>query len=268
MTDFADRSPDVGSPLRPGAKTELAPLRPDRASKQHRFWPRLLLLLGAVAGLWLVHGPLLRGAADLLVVDEPADHAQYVCLSSWEFGPDGDRAYDVAATLFRQNPACHILLIGSGPSRLVESGSLASFETISRRELAARGLPQKAIESISRDGWDDWATARALRPWLLDRPAAVVVLLCGRMRSAHVRRVLSAVLDPSQAAGVRVQGLRDRHFDETNWWLSRRGYKAFGMAWLRRFCEWRAGGDHAPPRLQNADDYERSFRLTLSEAAP
>ena len=137
------------------------PLRSDRASKQHRFWSRLLLLLGAVAGLWLVHGPLLRGAADLLVVDEPADHAQYVCLSSWEFGPDGDRAYDVAATLFRQNPACHILLIGSGPSRLVESGALASFETISRRELAARGLPQKAIESISRDGWDDWATARA-----------------------------------------------------------------------------------------------------------
>ncbi len=160
MTDSADRSPHAASPVRPGVTAAPPLVRSDPPSQHRRFWLRLLIVLAAVAGLWLVHEPLLRGVAGLLVVDEPADHFQYVSLSSCANRPDGDRAYDAAVTLFRQNPSCHILLIRPTPTRLIESGALASFETVSRRELAARGLPQKAIAPISSDGFDDWATAR------------------------------------------------------------------------------------------------------------
>ncbi len=152
--------------------------------------------------------------------------------------------------------------------RLVEIGVLASFEAISRRELSARGLPHGAIVPISSDGYDDWAKARALRAWLLDRPTATVVLLCDRLRSAHLRHVLDDRLDSSQAARVRLRALADRRHDETDWWLSRSGYKAFGMAWLRQFHAWCTGGDHRPPPLRNADDYEHGFWLTLPEAVP
>ena len=270
MTDAADRLPNAARPVR-RASTAGAPAGDsDPPPKHHRrrFLTRFLVVVAAMAGLWLVHGPLLRGLAGLLVVDEPADHFQYVGICGREGEPDGDRCYDAAADLFRQNPSCHILLVRSALTRLVETGVLPSFETLSRRELAARGLPKNAVSSIARDGFDDWATARALRAWLLDRPAASVVLLCGRLRSAHLRHVLNVVLDSSQAARVRLRALRDRRYDETNWWMSRSGYKGFGMEWLRQFGAWCVGGDHQPPPLHTADDYEHSLRLTLSEAAP
>jgi hypothetical protein len=134
--------------------------------------------------------------------------------------------------------------------------------------LAARGLPQNAIMAIPSDGHDDWAKARALRAWLLERPTATVVMLCDRLGTAHRRHVLNVVLDSSQAPRLYLRALPDRRYDETNWWMSRSGYKGFGMAWLLQFRAWCAGGDHQPPPLHNADDYEHSLRLTLSEAAP
>jgi hypothetical protein len=227
-----------------------------------------LIVLAAVAGLWLVHGFLFRGVARLLVVDEPVDRFQYVAISGRDDAPDGDRCFDEAVALFHQNPSCHILLIRPAPTRLAETGILASFETLGRRELAARGLPQNAIQSISSDGHDDWAKARALRAWLLDRPTATVVLFRDRLGSAHLRYVLNIVLDSPQAARVRLRALPDRRYDETNWWLSRCGYKGFGMAWLLQFRAWCTGGDHQPPPRYSADDYEHNLRLTLLEAAP
>jgi hypothetical protein len=227
-----------------------------------------LIRLVVIASLWFGHGFLLSSVARLLVVDEPTDSFQYIAISGRETEPNGDRCYDAAVALFHQNPSCHILLIGPAPGRLMEIGVLASFETFSRHELSARGVPRNAVLSISSDGYDDWAKARALRAWLRDRPSATIVLLASRLGSAHFRHVLNAVLDSPQAAHVHLRALPDRRYDETNWWMSRSGYKGFGMAWLLQFRAWCAGGDHQPPPLHSVHDYEHSLRLTLSEAAP
>jgi hypothetical protein len=264
MTDF-DRSPITANPARPAA-AGIPPADSTPTAKQRRRWLRFLILLAAVAGLWWAHGPVLRSVGGLLVSDEPVGQYQYVGLCGRDSGPDGDRAYDAAAALFRQHPSCHILVIQTAALRLVETGILASLATLSRRELAARGVPAHTLVATSRDGGDDWATARALRVWLSDHPTDSIVLLCARFRSAYLRHALSAVLDSSQAARVRLHALRDRRCDETDWWKSRTGYKAFGMECLRHLHTWCVGGGHPMPPLQSADDYERSFRLTLSEA--
>ena len=215
-----------------------------------------------------LHAPLLRCLAGLLIDDEPIGDYQYVGVLEWYGNPDGDRCCDVAVELCRRRPSCGVLLVESRRGRLVEMGILPSFETFSRRELKARGLPPKVVSVIHSDGCDDWATARALRAWLADRPNASLVLLCGSFRSAHLRYVLDAVLDPSQAARVRIRALPDRRYDETNWWTSRDGIKAFGFAWLRQLHGWCAGGDHPPPPSCSVDDYENHVRQTLGKATP
>ena len=134
--------------------------------------------------------------------------------------------------------------------------------------MKARGLPPRTVAVIRSDGYDDWATARTLRAWLADRPNASLVLLCDRFQSAHLRYVLDAVLDPSQAARVRIRALPDRRYDETNWWTSRDGMKAFGSAWLRQLNGWYAGGDHLPPPSCSVDDYENHVRQALGKVIP
>lgn len=236
-------------------------------SRKQRALCWLLIVAAVAAGLWLLHAPTLRFFAGCLVADEPAGDYQYVGILDWYGGPDGDRCYDAARQLHRQKPARGILLVQSPPDRLVETGALPSFEAISRRGLGARGLPQQAISAISGKGRDDWAKARALRAWLLDRPDASIVVLCGRFRSAHLRYALDTVLDPRQSARVRLRALPDRQYDETNWWTSRTGIKAFGIEWLRRMHDWCVGGEHPPAPLHSADDYERNVVQTLSECA-
>jgi hypothetical protein len=230
---------------------------------------RCVVLLGVVVAVaWLVHALFLRGLAGFLVVDETPGDFQYVCILDGYLGPDDDRCYDSAVNLFRQKSPCGVLVVEPRLERLVETGVLPSFETLSRRELQTRGLPQNAVSVVRSDGYDDWATARALQVWLADRPDASVALLCGRLRSAHVRYALDAVLDPAGAARVRLRALPDRRFDETNWWTSRDGIKAFGIGWLRQLHGWCAGGDHRPPPSCSADQYERNVRQALSEAVP
>ena len=102
------------------------------------------LAAGAVAiaaAALLFHAPLLRCLAGLLIDDEPIGDYQYVGVLGSYGGPDGDRCFDVAVELCRRRPSCGVLLVESRRGRLVEMGVLPSFETLSRRELKARGLP-------------------------------------------------------------------------------------------------------------------------------
>jgi hypothetical protein len=223
--------------------------------------------VGIVAATAIFHATLLRGLAGFLVADGPAGDFQYVGILDGHGLSNGAWYYDTAAKLRRQKPACGFLIVQFRRNRLVETGVLSSFDAFSRRALEVRGVPPQTISTITSDGYDDWAEARALQTWLADRPAASVLLPCGRFGSAHLRCVLHAVLDPEQAARVQVLGLPDRRFNETNWWTTRAGIKAFGFSWLRQLHGWWAGGGHPPPPSQNAADYEHDVRQALAEGS-
>jgi hypothetical protein len=229
-----------------------------------RKWSVLLAAVVLIA-VWLVHAPLLRGLAGLLIVDQPADDFDYVCIAAWS---SGDRCYDVAGDLHRKTPARRILLIGPSQNRIEQIGAMLSFEAISRRELNARDVPPDAISFIPGGRWNDWADARALAAWFRAHPGNSVLLLCDQFHSAQFRRALNAVLDPADAARVRVRALPSRQYDDTNWWKLRCGYRAFGGSWLMRFQSWLGGGDVPQSPERNADDYERDFLQTLPERMP
>jgi hypothetical protein len=229
------------------------------------------LVVGAAvvaAAALLFHAPLLRCLAGLLIDDEPIGDYQYVGILGWDGRPDADWCFDAAVQLCRRRPSCDVLLIDSPRSRVAELGILPSFGALGRRELTARGLPPSAVSIIPSDGRDGWATARTLRAWLAERPKTAIVLLCGRFGSAHLRYALDAVLDPSQAARVRIRALPDRRCDETNWWTSREGIKVFGIAWLRQLHGWSTGGDQLPPPYCSVENYESKVRKVLGQATP
>ena len=219
------------------------------------------------AGAVLFHAPLLRGLAGPLIVDQTTDDYDSICLLPVFQTPDGDRCYDVAGDLFRKNPSAQVLIVVHPPDRIVEAGALASFETISRRELGVRGVPGDSI-LILRSRWiDDWAAAEALAGRLRERPESSVLLLCAEFHSALVRAVLNDVLDPAAVKRVRVMPLSDRRFDQTNWWTSRCGVRELGMNWLVRLQGW-LGGQAAHPPRKSADDYRRDFIKSWREKTP
>jgi hypothetical protein len=147
-------------------------------------------------------------------------------------------------------------------------GVLTSFEELSRRELHKRGVPLSAITVLDSAGCDDWSTAQALQTWLIAHPDASCMILCGQFRSGVLRHALNKVMKPEIASRLRIRGLPDQLFDETNWWMSRNGIRAFGVAWCRRIHGWFASSRYSPPPFRTSDDYERHVGRTLTGAAP
>jgi hypothetical protein len=228
------------------------------AMTKKRKWVVALLAAFLVAA-GLVHAPVLRGLAGLLIVDQPGDDFDWICLAAWGYGGDGDRCYDVAADLQREKSGSRILLIGPAMNRLEQTGVLSSFEAMSRRELQARGVSQEAISEERGGCRSDWENAHTLAAWLGKHPGSRVLLPCDQFRSAVVRHTLDAVLNPADAARVRVRALPNRNCDDTNWWKLRCGYRAFASAWLLRMQSWLGSGEAAAPSEKSADEYERAF---------
>jgi len=227
-----------------------------------------IVLLIAAAACLVFHAPLLRWAAEPLVADEVEEGADWICLRSDDgLQPGGDRCYDVAAQLCLARRGRAVLLLEPRSPRSVACGAMPSFEAISRRELAKRQVPAADVHLIPGKTWNEWDQARALGAWLADRPQAVVLVLEDRFGSRARRQVFDATLSPDVARRIRVAGLADRRFDETNWWRSRDGIKAFMFAWLERLFHACQGEDRSAAPPLDPDQYERAFVETLRKGA-
>ncbi|MEN6452498.1 MAG: hypothetical protein ABFC96_18570 [Thermoguttaceae bacterium] len=221
---------------------------------------RVVAIVVLVGAAWLLHAPLFRAVARPLIVEQASNDFNYIGIITGVYGPDGDRCYDVATTLAGENGHCRLLLIGAGKSRLTEVGALPPFGQSEQSLLARRGVPASAIVTVSGNGDSDWSVSQTLGVWLRDHRDARVLLLCSAFHSAHLRDALDAALAPSQSARVWIRPLRDRRFNETNWWQCRAGFRQFGIAWLIRLQGWLGGGRVVQPEQASADHYERDFR--------
>lgn len=182
-----------------------------------RFRVALLVLLLAV----LFHGPALRLAARPLVVDERVASVDAVVVVS------GDRSIEEAARLIREQRAGEVLLIEPYPVRLVRYGVLRPRAEQDRSQLVTRGVPESAVVVLDGEANGSWESARRLGHWLNEHPERRVLILRDRFHGRYQRHIVNAVLDESAASRVSYFGLKDRRFDESNWWRSRSGIKEF-----------------------------------------
>jgi hypothetical protein len=188
------------------------------ARKPKRRWWRRGLLVALVLGvsLYWFRVPILRSVATYLVVDEPVETTDYLLIL-----PGVDRRYDDAARRYHNGCASHILLLQRRPGRLERMGLQPTFEALSQRELAARGVPQDGITLIPVGVRNDWDRGRFLREWLQQQPDVRVAVLCDRFGGRRMRHIFDDTLGANCAAQVRLISLPDRLYDETNWWQHR-----------------------------------------------
>lgn len=230
--------------------------------------PRLLTVLIVLACVWFWHAAILQNIAWLLIVDRQQAQPDWVCIRTEDgLSCDGDRCYDRAAQLYREDTLRGILLIEPYPTRLVQIGVLPCFEAISRCQLEARGVPNKAVFVITGKAENPWQEARLLDRWLEDRSRTRVLLLCNRFESRRWRIVLDTVLQPDHAARVGILALPDRRYDETDWWKSRRGVKGFFYGCLALAYAWFQGEDVSPRELWDPDDYQRMLKRAVGKAS-
>jgi hypothetical protein len=215
----------------------------------------MVLVLSAC--LWFWHGAILRGMASVLVADQGQQDAKFVLVV------DGDRRYDAAAALYREDPSRRVVLIEPYPTRLVQVGALPSFEAISRRELHARGVPEEAVTVIPGKARTAWEETRLLRSWLKEHPDAQLLLLCDRFGSSYRRHVLDSTLPAGEAARVRILALPDRRYDETNWWKSRRGAKEWLVGLTTLVYASCRGEGRLCCEQWNPDDYENDLQRAV-----
>ena len=224
---------------------------------------RLIVVLAVLVCVYFFHAPILRGIAGLLIIDEEPADPNYVWIQAEDgVSGNGDRCYDNAARLYHEDTSRRIILTKPYPNRLVQIEVLPCFDVISRRELAARGVPKEAIMPTDGTWQGPWQEARQMETWLKERPEADMVLLCDRFGSRRWRHILNTVLGPDHARTIEILALPDRRYDETNWWKSRCGVKSLFYGYVALTYAWWQGEDIPERDRWDPDDYERILNET------
>lgn len=212
-----------------------------------------IALAATVVATVVLHAPALQSLGMLLVVDERVASADAVVVVS------GDRSIDEAARFVREQRAGEVLLIEPYPTRLVRYGVLRPRAEQDRLQLIARGVPESAVVVLEGEANGNWESARRLGRWLNEHPDRRVLILRDRFHGRYQRHIVNTVLDESAAGRVSYCGLKDRRFDESNWWRSRSGIKEF-IASAMDLAHVLVCGE-SPPAVEwwDPDKYERQL---------
>jgi len=213
---------------------------------------RLFWAVAALAALTVFHSAILTGCARLLVADQPLpESATHVLLGG------GDRQFDRAAELLASGRCGRVLIQAGPPDRLAFLGILPTWTELCRRELGQRGVRDEQLVVQTIEPQPSWDAVRALDRWLAEHPDARLIVLCDRFRSGELAYVYRQILSNEHQARLTVLALPDRRYDESNWWRSRTGIKAFFGTLLARGYTRVRGEESGPPYDPDPDAYER-----------
>jgi hypothetical protein len=227
-----------------------------KRKKRKGRWARgLLLALILVTCLYWFHVPILRGVAGYLVVDEPAAAADYLLVL-----PGVDGRNDYAAQQYHSGSASRILLVKHPAGRLERLGLQASFESLTRHELASRGVPQESIKVLPGKVSNDWNLARRLLEWLQQQPDIHVVVVCDRFGGRRMRHIFDSILGAEYSGRVRLTSLPDRSYDENNWWKHRLATVDVFQTYVRLAYVRMWGEDREEGREWDPEEFKKTLR--------
>lgn len=210
---------------RPAGRAPGGSARSRNERPRSRFRLYLVLVLLAAAGLAvLLRSMLLTALASPLVAthQEPGQAVAAVLIV------DGDRRYEEAARLLRQEPGRQALVFEDPPNRLIVAGLLPAAEALARRELMRHdvGEPAIAVLSMPEHLFSDRAAARALGRWLDEHPSAEVAILCDAFSSGVLRLSYASELAERASRLVWIP-LPDPRYSVSDWWHNETGTLAF-----------------------------------------
>jgi uncharacterized SAM-binding protein YcdF (DUF218 family) len=173
----------------------------------------VVVVLAAIAGLWLAHRPLLRGAAHLWVVSGPVAHADAIVV----LGGGLEVRPIAAADLYKRGVADKILIsnVKLGPAEKL--GLLPSHTDQNRDVLLKLGVPADSIVVFGKDITNTFEEADALAKWAKSTGAKGVIVPTEYFPSRRVRWVLLQELAPAGVT-VSVIAFPPPEYDFDNWW--------------------------------------------------
>ncbi|MEX1027729.1 MAG: hypothetical protein WD049_06950 [Candidatus Paceibacterota bacterium] len=199
-----------------------------------------------LAALIFAHPWIFQGLARQLIRDDPLQQADFVVITG------GDRRYDWVADQYAARNVRKVLQFRSSPKRLYEFGVLPYPHEQARAELIECGVDAEDIVFIDETARNSWERADQLERWMAERPDATVAVVADRLGSGAVDEVFRQAMSPEVYERISIHSLRDRRYDESDWWKSRRGMKSFygaAVSWLTV----RLGGR---PEYQYEDDWD------------
>jgi hypothetical protein len=218
--------------------------------------PLVVWILSAIVLVAAFHPLILGWGAGSLIVDMPVPPAATTVLLA-----GGDRQFDHAAGLLENGPCSRVLIQSDPPSRLVHVGILPAWRELCERELAQRGVSADRLTVQCMDGQRSWDSIRQIDTWLAEHPDEHLVVLADRFRSGNLAHLYRRVLSTEHRDRVTICGLADRRYDETNWWRSRRGMKAFLGAQISGLSVRWFGEARRPSVDPDPEAYERRLAL-------
>jgi len=225
----------------------------------HRTSRRLVCWIGLASSvlvcLWLARGPLLRGLASGLIVEDDLPEKAAVWLG------EGEGSLDIAALFYQEGLTRAVLVTRPEPDRLVQIGILPSWETLVQDQLARRGVPRRTLQFLGSHCRSEWDSARAFGAWFAQHSELRVIVLCSRFNSRERLVVLTQILGSEAVARIHLMALADRRYDENNWWKTRAGVKDFFHGWLGLLYARLLG---EPPRRAEPWDPDR-YQSELAE---
>jgi uncharacterized SAM-binding protein YcdF (DUF218 family) len=190
--------------------------RHERGGIINTFVALLFLALFCVA-LYLARHPLMRFAAEGLVVEDKLEKSDAIILLS-DDNFYADRATR-AAELYRQNLAATVVASGI---RLRPHAGISELMT---HDLIERGVPKERIVPFPQDADDTREEAEALKTLVAQKGWKSVIIVTSNYHTRRARYIFRKVF-PSDVK-IAMASARDADFDPSNWYQHRRAVKRF-----------------------------------------
>jgi uncharacterized SAM-binding protein YcdF (DUF218 family) len=172
--------------------------------------------------LWAGRAPLLRGCANLWIVNqEPARADAIVVLG----GGLENRPF-AAAKLFRAGLAPKILLMNVKPAPTTELGILPTEEELTRKVLLSQGVPETNLVAIGQAVANSHDEALAVREWGRQTGARRLIIVTDLFHTRRVRWLYAKEL-AGTGMKVTVVAVRLREYSAQDWWLHEQGLISF-----------------------------------------
>jgi len=177
----------------------------------------LLFLALLCLAIYLTRHPLMRLAAESLIVEDPLQKSDaIIVLSDDNFY--ADRATR-AAELYRQNLAATVVASG------IRLRPYAGISELMLHDLVERGVPKEHIVVFAQNADDTREEAAALSQLLAERNWKSVIIVTSNYHTRRARFIFRKVFPPD--IRIETASARDADFDPSNWYEHRRAVKRF-----------------------------------------
>jgi uncharacterized SAM-binding protein YcdF (DUF218 family) len=188
----------------------------------------MIVLASVAAGGWLIHEPLLRGAADLWIVSDPISRANAIVV----LGGGLETRPFAAAELWRKGLADKILISQGSEERAANIGGIPSHGELNREILLKLGIPAGAIEIFGTASRNTREEAVALRKWAERNDASVFIIPSEIFTARRVRWIFRREFFDTSVS-IEVPSFESPGYTRWDWWKTEQGLIAFQNEFLK-----------------------------------